>query len=275
MQEKPILVSTDDGGVTVVTIHRPQAMNALSLAALDSLRETFLALHNDKELKCVILTGAGQRSFAAGGDLKELDSFRSKKQAAQVSTTGRRALDAIRHCPAPVYAAINGHALGGGAELAMACDFRIASANATIGFLQGKLNVTTSWGGGADLISVVGASRALELLLSSQKLNMAEAKACGLIDQIVPDGDALIDAVRAHAARYLSKPAHVIQGFTRVAHAAKAKLRDSIEPVEFESFVNAWVDDAHWEATAGSLQKSPRVKHQQGTASTFRLKFRR
>lgn len=256
MRDAPILFVRGDDGVAIVTINRPAAMNALSLAALDLLRESFLALHEDKTLKCVILTGAGNRSFAAGGDLKELDRFRSGKQAAQVSTTGRAALDAIRHCPAPVYAAINGHALGGGAELAMACDFRIASANATLGFLQGKLNVTTSWGGGADLISVVGASRALELLLSSRKLNMTEAVGHGLVDQIVPEGSALIDATRAHAAQYLSKPAHVIQGFTRVAHAAKAKLRDAVGPVEFNSFVNAWVHDAHWEAAANSLPES-------------------
>ncbi len=251
-----IVTRIDDDGVVIVTINRPQARNALSLAALDRLRDTFIALQGNQFMKCVILTGAGDRSFAAGGDLKELASFRSAEQAAQVSSMGRRALDAIRHCPAPVYAAINGHALGGGAELAMACDFRIASATATLGFIQGKLNITTSWGGGSDLIGVVGANRALALLLSSRMLDMNEARSQGLIDQIVPEGEDLVAAVRLHAAPYLAKPAHVVQAFARVTHAAKAKLRDALEPIEFQSFVSTWIDEAHWEAAADSLSKS-------------------
>ena len=125
---EPIVTIRGDDCIVRVVINRPETRNALSLAALDCLRDTFIKLHSDKSLKCVILTGAGDRSFAAGGDLKELASFKSNEQAAQVSTTGRQALDAIRQCPAPVYAAINGHALGGGAELAMACDYRIAKA---------------------------------------------------------------------------------------------------------------------------------------------------
>ena len=96
----------------------------------------------------------------------------------------------------------------------------------------------------------------MELMLSSRMLNMTEAKASGVIDHIVPEDVDLIAAVHAHAAQYLAKPAHVIQAFARVTHAAKAKLRDAIEPVEFESFVSAWVDDAHWDAAADSLPKS-------------------
>ena len=254
--QAPILTTIGADGVVSVVINRPQQRNALSLEALDCLRDTFVTLHSDGNMKCVILTGAGDRSFAAGGDLKELASFRTEEQAAQVSRTGRRALDAIRQCPAPVYAAINGHALGGGAELAMACDFRFAHANASMGFLQGKLNITTSWGGGTDLIAHVGASRALELMLTSRMMDMVEAQAQGLIDQVVPNDAKLIDAVRAHAAQFLSKPAHVIQAFTRVVHAAKSPLRAVLEAVEFKSFVSTWLHDAHWEAAAGSLTQT-------------------
>jgi len=253
-----LLVNRGDDGVVTVTINRPEQRNALSLNALGQLRESFLELHNDPSLKCVILTGAGDRSFAAGGDLKELASYRTRKEAALVSRSGRDALNAIRQCPAPVYAAINGHALGGGAELAMACDFRFAHASATLGFIQGRLNITTSWGGGSDLIAKLGAGRALELLLASRTMNMVEARELGLIDQIVPNTANLGDAVRAHAAQYLSKPANVIQAFTRLAHAAKSPLRDSLEPIEFDSFVGTWVQDAHWEAAAESLSKAKR-----------------
>jgi enoyl-CoA hydratase len=255
-KDKPIVSSIGEDGVATVVINRPEQRNALSLEALDCLRDVFVKLHDNGSLKCVILTGAGDRSFAAGGDLKELASFRSDEQAAQVSRTGRHALDAIRHCPAPVYAAINGHALGGGAELAMACDFRFAHANATIGFLQGKLNITTSWGGGTDLVAHVGPSRALELMLTSRVMKMDEAQANGLIDRVIPDGVDLLAAVREHAGQFLAKPAHVIQAFTRVVHAAKTPLRKTLEPVEFQSFISTWVHNAHWAAAADSLPKT-------------------
>lgn len=243
-------------------VTRPERRNALSLGALQRLRDAFAAMQGDRGLKCAIVSGAGDRSFAAGGDLKELAGYRSSEDAAHVSRIGRSALDAIRDCPVPVYAAINGHALGGGAELAMACDFRWAVATASMGFLQGNLNITTAWGGSADLLSVVGANRGLELLLASQILNMREAQAIGQIDQIVPQGEDLIAAVRRHAAQFLSKPAHVIQAFTRIAHAGKAQLRAAMQPTEQQCFVNTWIDEAHWTAASQSLwaSKIPRAE---------------
>jgi enoyl-CoA hydratase len=253
---EPLLIVKSENGTTVISINRPERRNALSLDTLDSLRSTFETLSRDPELKCVILTGAGERSFAAGGDLKELASYRSNEEAARVAGVGRAALDAIRQCPAPVYAAINGHALGGGAELAMACDFRLGKQGATIGFLQGKLNITTAWGGGTDLIGRVGADRGLRLLLSSQVLDMQEALAYGLIDQIVPKEADLIGATREHAAVFISKPAHVIQAFTRVAHAAKSALRGASGPVEERAFLATWVHEAHWSAASKALTKS-------------------
>jgi enoyl-CoA hydratase len=223
------------------------------LQALDGLARAFEALCGEPGLKCVIVTGAGDRCFAAGGDLKELANYRSREQAAQVSRTGRRALDAIRGCPLPVYAAINGHALGGGAELALACDFRISQASATIGFLQGKLNITTAWGGGADLLRILGPARGLELLLSGRAMAASDALQCGLIDQVVSDGGDLLDAVRTHAAQYLSKPPHLIRAFTRLARAARSAQQTSMEMLELQTFIDTWVDDSHWAAAAAVM----------------------
>lgn len=249
-----VTVASDDGLVTV-QINRPQQRNALSLETLASLRGVFVACHGEPNLKCVVLTGAGDRSFAAGGDLKELLNYRTAVQAEHVARVGRDALDAIRDCPVPVYAAINGHALGGGAELALACDFRIAKADATLGFLQGKLSITTAWGGGADLLRLVGASRGLELLLTSRALDMPEALRCGLVDQLVADGEDLMGAVRAHAERFLAKPPHVIQAFARMAHAARSAQRAAEQPLELQNFVDTWTHDAHWTAAAAAVPK--------------------
>jgi enoyl-CoA hydratase len=256
MHSAPITVKSSGDGIVKVEINRPEHRNALSLEALADLARAFEALRGEPTLKCAIVTGAGDRSFAAGGDLKELAQYRTGAQAAHVASTGRRALDAIRNCPAPVYAAVNGHALGGGAELALACDFRIARASATIGFLQGKLNITTAWGGGSDLLTVLGAARGLELFLSSEVLSAPEALLRGLVNQVVPDAEDLLTAVRAHAGKFLSKPAHVIQAFTRMARAYGAALRAQVEPLESQAFLDTWVDEAHWAAASAALTKS-------------------
>ena len=253
MNPDPITIDSSDAGVVKVQINRPEQRNALSLQALDGLARAFEALRGEHGLKCAILTGAGDRCFAAGGDLNELSKYRTGEQAAQVSRTGRRALDAIRDCSFPVYAAINGHALGGGAELALACDFRISRESATIGFLQGKLNITTAWGGGADLLRILGPARGLELLLSSRVMTASEALQRGLIDQVVSVGEDLLDAVRAHAAQYLSKPPHLIRAFTRLARAARAAQQASMETIELQTFVDTWVDDSHWAAAAAVM----------------------
>jgi enoyl-CoA hydratase len=256
MHPAPITIESSGDGIVKVEINRPEQRNALSLEAMADLTSAFEALRSEPTLKCAIVTGAGDRSFAAGGDLKQLLHYRTGAQATHVSRTGRRALDAIRACPAPVYAAINGHALGGGAELALACDFRIAKASATIGFLQGKLNITTAWGGGSDLLTVLGPAHGLELLLSSEVLNAPDALVRGLLDQVIPDEEDLLVAVRAHAGKFLSKPAHVIQAFTRIARAARAALRAQVEPLESQAFLDTWVDEAHWTAASAALTKS-------------------
>jgi enoyl-CoA hydratase len=255
MNPDPITIDASGDGVVKVEINRPEQRNALSLQALESLARAFETLRDEPGLKCALLTGAGDRCFAAGGDLKELASYRTRAQAAQVSHTGRRALDAIRDFPVPVYAALNGHALGGGAELALACDFRVARAGATLGFLQGKLNITTAWGGGADLLRILGPGRGLELLLSSRVMTAAEALQLGLIDQVVPDGEDLLAAVRTHAAQYLSKPSHVIRAFTQLAHAARSVYQTQMAPLELQSFVDTWVDETHWAAATAALTR--------------------
>jgi len=155
-----VLVAPADG-ILRVTINRPEKRNALSRAVLDELGQVFAGHAPDEALRVAVLTAAGSHSFAAGGDLLDLAAVRTREGAAAMATQARTALDAIRRFPVPVVAALNGVALGGGAELAVACDLRIAAAHAGIGFVQGRLNIVTAWGGGIDLMRLLGPARGL------------------------------------------------------------------------------------------------------------------
>ena len=174
MNDTSDLLVEQRADVLHLTLNRPEKRNALSLALLDEVGKT-LEDFRDKPLKCAVITGAGDRCFAAGGDLNELNAVRSPEQSRAMSERGHAALDAIRYFPVPVIGALNGLALGGGAELAMACDIRIAAAHADLGLIQSKLNVTTAWGGGIDLINAIGNSAALEVLCSGRRLSAVEA----------------------------------------------------------------------------------------------------
>jgi enoyl-CoA hydratase len=243
-------------GVLRVWINRPDRRNALSLETHGSIESAFGDAASDMSVLCAVLTGRGDKSFAAGGDLKELDLFRSPADAKRVVTQGRLALDAIREFPVPVVAALNGLALGGGAELALACDFRVAVSGARLGFIQGTLNISTAWGGAADLGIVLGASRALELLISSRVLSAQDALALGLIDRICPAAEDLDATVDGFIAPWLVKPAHVLRALTAVSRRAKRELRRSLEEVETDAFTSTWIHDDHWRASAALLTKT-------------------
>ena len=182
-----VVVATADG-ILRVTINRPEKRNALSRAVLDELGQVFAGHAADEALRVAVLTAAGSHSFAAGGDLRDLAAVRTREGAATMATQARSALDAIRRFPVPVVAALNGVALGGGAELAVACDLRIAAAHACIGFVQGRLNIATAWGGGIDLMRLLGPARGLAVLARSEVLGAAQALALGLVDAVAaPD----------------------------------------------------------------------------------------
>ena len=165
-----VLISVDDG-LLRITINRPEKRNPLSRAVLARLREVFEEQRGNDDLVLALLSGAGDKSFAAGGDLRDLEQVRTLDEARALHDLGNGALQAIRSFPVPVVAALNGLALGGGAELALACDLRIAAAHARIGFVQGRLNIPTAWGGGSDLAATIGPARALELLCGARVLS--------------------------------------------------------------------------------------------------------
>ncbi|HXR34313.1 MAG TPA: enoyl-CoA hydratase/isomerase family protein [Candidatus Binataceae bacterium] len=137
-----------EGGVLRVTINPPTKRNALSRSLLKDLGEVFAASSSDQYLKAAVLRGSGELCFAAGGDLHELSAIGTAEGAEAMASEVKASLDNIRRFPLPVIAALNGDAMGGGAELALACDMRIAASHARIGFVQGRINITTACGGG-------------------------------------------------------------------------------------------------------------------------------
>lgn len=246
------------GPVLEVTINRPDKRNALALALLDQLAATFRDHAGDATIGCAVLTGAGDRSFAAGGDLRELDAVRSPEATADMAARGRAALDAIRAFPAPVVAAVNGTALGGGAELAMACDLRLAAAGAELGFLQAELAVTTAWGGGIDLLAAVGTGRALELLGSARRLTAGQALALGLVQDVAPANQPFAVFVAEWVDRLARRPARVLRAQKALVAAARRELHARLAPVEGAGFAAAWLHADHWEAAAAALDPGRR-----------------
>jgi enoyl-CoA hydratase len=246
----PQLICDRRGEVLRITIDRPAKRNALSRSVLAEIRSAFADQAADETIKAAVLTGAGDRCFAAGGDLTELEAVRTPEGARAFSIEAKAALQAVRDFPAPVIAQLNGDALGGGAELALACDFRVMAPHARLGFLQAKLAVTTGWGGGYDLIRRVGASTALRLLSQAAVLSAEAAQALGLADAVGGSDEAVEDLL----APMLRHSAHVLRGFKSIARAYDRQLRASVDATETEAFTQAWIHPDHWAASATALR---------------------
>ncbi|MEZ5566341.1 MAG: enoyl-CoA hydratase/isomerase family protein [Gammaproteobacteria bacterium] len=237
-----------------IAINRPDQRNALSLALLDELADILRRHVNDASLKCVILTATGDRCFAAGGDLKELDAIRSTADTLAMSRRVRSTLDTVRRFPVPVIAALNGHALGGGAELAMACDLRIASAQADLGFLQAQLNVTTAWGGGIDLLAELGPARGLAVLIEARRIPAAEALQLGLLQRVCVGDESLAACTDSFIAPLLKRPVQVLRACKQLSLATRLALHERLTLTEESGFTNCWTHADHWTAAATALR---------------------
>lgn len=174
--------------VGYVTINRPDKLNALNREVMDELNDCFRAVQNDEEVRVVILTGAGEKAFVAGADLHELATL-APLEGRDFSRRGHGIFDLIESLGKPVIAAVNGYALGGGCELAMACTLRIASENARFGQPEVKLGIIPGYAGTQRLARLVGKGRALEMILSGEPIDAQEAYRIGLVNQVVPTAE--------------------------------------------------------------------------------------
>ena len=250
MPEKSSIVLVEKkGDVLYIMINRPEKRNALAREVLSLVKDTFNAYSEDQSIKLAVLTGAGDKSFAAGGDLHDLYDVRTNEQTREMSDAAFQCLEAVRQFPLPVIAVLNGDALGGGSELAIACDFRLAASHARIGFIQGKLNITSAWGGGPDLVNLVGARQALRLFATSKILKPDEALSLSLFDQVAEEGQSNEQLIEAFIAPMISKTATVLRGFKALSKAKRDGLnREQLREVEADWLVKSWTDQPHWDA---------------------------
>ena len=182
-----------EGAVAVVTVNRPKVLNALNVATLDELAATMRQLQRDDTVRCVIVTGAGEKSFIAGADIHELSAL-TPAAGREHARAGQAVFDLVEQLGKPVIAAINGYALGGGCELAMACTLRLAADTARLGQPEINLGLIPGFGGTQRLARLIGAGRALELLLTGEPIGAAEAYRLGLVNRVVPAADLMVEA---------------------------------------------------------------------------------
>lgn len=179
--------------IAYVTVNRPEKLNALNRKVMEELKACFESIEKSDDVKVVILTGAGEKAFVAGADINEL-AAQTPMPGKETSLAGQRVLDSIENLGKPVIAAVNGFALGGGCELAMACTLRIASENARFGQPEVKLGIIPGYAGTQRLPRLIGKGRALEMILSGDPITAQEAYRAGLVNQVVPAKDLMAAA---------------------------------------------------------------------------------
>ena len=234
-----------DGLVTILTIDRPEARNAIARATMRELGAA-LAEVADSPAHVLVVTGGGDRVFIAGGDLKELAAIRTVEGATAMAEDMRTVLDRLATLPIPVLAAVNGDAYGGGAEVAVACDIRVAADNVKCGFNQVALGIMPAWGGIERLTGLVGRGRALALMTTGRILTAPAALELGLFDEVVPRHD--FDARWRELATQMARaPRDALVGIKAAQRSAYPSARPDLAADAIASFAGTWVADAHWE----------------------------
>jgi enoyl-CoA hydratase/carnithine racemase len=209
----------------------------------------------------LVVTGAGDRVFVAGGDLKELSAIRTLDDARAMAATMRSVLDRVATLPVPVLAAVNGDAYGGGAEVAVACDIRIAADDVRCGFNQVALGIMPAWGGIERLTALLGRGRALALLTTGRVLDAATALDQGLFDEVVPR-DGFDQHWREVAAQIARAPRDALVGIKAAQRAAFPTARPELAADAIESFARTWVADTHWKMVEDAEQRRRAAREQ-------------
>ena len=244
-----------DGSVATVTLNRPQVLNALNAQVFNDLEQAFTLLVADPSVRAILLTGAGEKAFAAGADINEL-ALTDATSGETLALRGQAVFALIATCGKPVIACINGFALGGGCELALACTLRLASDQARMGQPEVKLGLIPGYGGTQRLPRLVGPSAALRLILTGDIIPADEALRIGLVDEVVPAAS-LLDHARGLALKVAAQaPLAVAAAIEAVAQGADLPLNEALA-LEAHSFGHLSATKDKKEGVAAFLAKRP------------------
>jgi len=237
----------------IIFIDRPEALNALNIELIDELNLVFEAAKDNAEIGGIIITGSGEKAFAAGADIKEIAEV-SEINARKFSERGQSLFSLIENFEKPVIAAVNGYALGGGCELAMACHFRIGSATAQFGQPEVNLGLIPGYGGTQRLTRLIGKGRALELLMTGNTITAEEAIRIGLINHIAEDRDAMMSLTEKLMGKILTKAPLAISMVITCANAVDNSDEDGYL-IEANSFASCCSTEDFKEGTTAFLEK--------------------
>lgn len=247
-----VRLDVDAGGIATVTFDRPDVLNALDFAAMERFAAIVAGLHDrlaDRASpeRVVILTGAGRAAFSSGGDVRALAAHRGAADGARLGRIMGDALLALERLPVPVIAAVNGYALGGGSEIALACDLRVVAEDVKLGLVHATLALIPGWGAGQRLLRLVGYGRALDMLLAARPYSAAELQALGVVHHVAPPGEALA-AARALAGRIAAHDAATVRAIKGLLRDGCTLPYDEALAAERARFPELWASEAHWVA---------------------------
>ncbi|WP_395077448.1 enoyl-CoA hydratase/isomerase family protein [Flavobacterium sp.] len=247
------IIIEHEKGIATIFINRPEKLNALNKATIQELHETLKLAEQNPEIKVIVITGSGEKAFVAGADISEFAHF-SDEEGATLARKGQEILfNFIENLKTPVIAAINGFALGGGLELAMACHFRIASENAKMGLPETSLGVIPGYGGTQRLPQLVGKGRAMEMIMTAGMIDAQTAKAYGLVNHVVPQAD--LFATYNQLADKIMRNSPI--AISKAIEAINANFKDGVNgfDVEIKTFGECFATDDFKEGTNAFLEK--------------------
>jgi len=246
-------------GVATITLNRPEALNAFSKEVVDEVLQAVEDVRNDENVRVVVLTGAGEKAFSAGADIKAMKGMNALK-ARELSLMGEKLCLAFENLEKPVIAAINGYALGGGLETAMSCDIRIASENARVGQTEINIGLIPGWGGTQRLTRLVGVGKAKELVYTGKIVDAKTAEQLGIVNMVVP-ADKFREAVRQFALDLASKAPVALKVAKALINKGAEISLDAALALEREGFgVVASTEDLQEGVSAFTEKRKPTFK---------------
>jgi enoyl-CoA hydratase/carnithine racemase len=241
------------GGAALLTIDRPHAGNSISADVTAALETAVDALEQERDLVAIVITGEGDKFFSSGGDIKQYRELVTREQLQSAFARPRRLLDRLEALPVPVIAAVNGIALGGGAELMLACDVRFAAPAASIGFPYVRLGLTPGWHGAERLTRAIGYANAMHLLTTGEPVDAAEPLRLGLVNRVCDDS--VVEAALALVEKLAEAAPLSLAATKRVLLASSHLPREEARRIAEDDFADLWLSEDHREAEAAFAAK--------------------